>query len=256
MLGQNKIDSCVSASPLRSGALLLRRKMGRKRSDIADDGYVWHKYGSKNVRGRMVGYFKCTHVGCGSRKKVWRQANGAEVVERDGTHAHVAPGGRYEYVGEVSMHADEEDEVPVPVNVAARGGAGRATGILEGGLDTSVRRGAGDLARAEGQTAQSKTPQTTRQQESDDFIKDLRRVEDVICRVHAWHEAFTFSTKVVSPGPSFEYTEELRKALGKTEHAGEMFLEKIKQATDIIQREGDRGSLVPTLALEGQTRSP
>ena len=78
--------------------------MGRKRSDIADDGYVWHKYGSKNVRGRMVGYFKCTHVGCASRKKVWRQANGDEVVERDGTHAHVAPGGRYEYVGEVSMH--------------------------------------------------------------------------------------------------------------------------------------------------------
>ena len=97
--------------------------MGRKRSDIADDGYVWHKYGSKNVRGRMVGYFKCTHVGCASRKKVWRQANGDEVVERDGTHAHVAPGGRYEYVGEVSMHDDEEDEVPVPVNVAARGGA-------------------------------------------------------------------------------------------------------------------------------------
>ena len=91
----------------------------------------------------MVGYFKCTHVGCGSRKKVWRQANGAEVVERDGTHAHVAPGGRYEYVGEVSMHDDEVDEVPVPVNVAARGGAGRATGILEGGLDTSVRRAEG-----------------------------------------------------------------------------------------------------------------
>ena len=84
--------------------------MGRTRSDIADDGYVWHKYGSKNVRGRMVGYFKCTHVGCGSRKKVWRQANGDEVVERDGTHAHVAPGGRYEYVGEVSMHDDEEDD--------------------------------------------------------------------------------------------------------------------------------------------------
>jgi hypothetical protein len=230
--------------------------MGRKRSDIADDGYVWHKYGSKNVRGRMVGYFKCTHVGCGSRKKVWRQANGDEVVERDGTHAHVAPGGRYEYVGEVSMHDDEEDEVPVPVNVAARGGAGRATGILEGGLDTSLRRGRGDLARAEGQTAQSKTPQTTRQQESDDFIQDLRRVEDVIRRAHAWHEAGGRWFKAVGPGPYFEYTEELRKALGKTEHAGEMFLEKIKQATDIIQRECDRGSLVPTSALEGQTRSP
>ena len=238
--------------------------MGRKRSDIADDGYVWHKYGSKNVRGRMVGYFKCTHVGCASRKKVWRQANGDEVVERDGTHAHVAPGGRYEYVGEVSMHDDEEDEVPVPVNVAARGGAGRATGILEGGLDTSVRRGRGDLARAEGQTAQSKTPQTTRQQESDDFIKDLRRVEDVIHLARTWHKAGTFSAKAAGshgpswtfPGPSFEYTEELRKALGKTEHAGEMFLEKIKQATDIMQRECERGSLVPTSALEGQTRSP
>ena len=237
--------------------------MCRKRSDIADDGYVWHKYGSKNVRGRMVGYFKCTHVGCASRMKVWRQANGDEVVERDGTHAHVAPGGRYEYVGEVSMHDDEEDEVPVSVNVAARGGAGRATGILEGGLDTSVRRGRGDLARAEGQTAQSQTPQTTRQQESDDFIQDLRRVEDVIRRAHAWHEAGTFSAKAVGPGPSwtfpgpsFEYTEELRKALGKTEHAGEMFLEKIKQAGEIIQCEFERGSLVPTLALEGQTRSP
>jgi hypothetical protein len=230
--------------------------MGRKRSDIADDGYVWHKYGSKNVRGRMVGYFKCTHVGCGSRKKVWRQANGEEVVERDGTHAHVAPGGRYEYVGEVSMHDDEEDEVPVPVNVAARGGAGRATGILEGGLDTSLRRGRGDLARAEGQTAQSKTPQTTRQQESDDFIQDLRRVEDVIRRAHAWHEAGGRWFKAVGPGPNFEYTEELRKALGKTEHAGEVFLEKIKQAGEIIQCEFERGSLVPTSALEGQTRSP
>ena len=154
------------------------------------------------------------------------------------------------------MHDDEEDEVPVPVNVAARGGAGRATGILEGGLDTSVRRGRGDLARAEGQTAQSKTPETTRQHDTHEVIQDLRRVEDVIRRAHAWHEAGGRWFKAVGPGPYFEYTEELRKALGKTEHAGEMFLEKIKQATDIIQRECDRGSLVPTSALEGQTRSP
>jgi hypothetical protein len=44
--------------------------------------------------------------------------------------------------------------------------------------------------------------------------------------------------------------------LGKTEHAGEVFLEKIKQAGEIIQCEFERGSLVPTSALEGQTRSP
>ena len=78
----------------------------------------------------------------------------------------------------------------------------------------------------------------------------------MIRRARTWHEAGTFSAKAFGPGPNFEYTEELRKALGKTEHAGEMFLEKIKQATDIIQRECDRGSLVPTSALEGQTRSP
>ena len=28
--------------------------MGRRRSDIEEDGYVWHKYGAKNVRGRKV----------------------------------------------------------------------------------------------------------------------------------------------------------------------------------------------------------
>ena len=58
--------------------------MGRRRSDIEEDGYVWHKYGAKNVRGRKVGYFKCAHRGCEARKKVWRQANGDEAVERDG----------------------------------------------------------------------------------------------------------------------------------------------------------------------------
>ena len=78
----------------------------------------------------------------------------------------------------------------------------------------------------------------------------------MIRRAHAWHEAGGRWCKVVGPGPSFEYTEELRKALGKTEHAGEVFLEKSKQAGEIIQCECDRGSLVPTLALEGQTRSP
>ena len=95
--------------------------MGRRRSDIEEDGYVWHKYGAKNVRGRKVGYFKCAHRGCEARKKVWRQANGDEAVELAGTHTHAAGEAvRLEEVGEIST--DNADAVPMPVNRAARGG--------------------------------------------------------------------------------------------------------------------------------------
>ena len=49
--------------------------MGRRRSDIEEDGYVWHKYGAKNVRGRKVGYFN-------ARIAVAKRVKGVEAGER------------------------------------------------------------------------------------------------------------------------------------------------------------------------------
>ena len=151
--------------------------MGRRRSDIEEDGYVWHKYGAKNVRGRKVGYFKCAHRGCEARKKVWRQANGDEAVELAGTHTHAAGEAvRLEEVGEIST--DNADAVPMPVNRAARGdsagaGWGRAdvppgtSGIFGGfglGLPRELVRAAADVstARQEARAAKSR-PRTVRE---------------------------------------------------------------------------------------------
>ena len=145
--------------------------MGRRRSDIEEDGYVWHKYGAKNVRGRKVGYFKCAHRGCEARKKVWRQANGDEAVEREGTHTHAAGEAvRLEEVGEIST--DNADAVPMPVNGAARGGSSGGgwggadvppgtSGIFGGfglGLPRELVRAAADVSteRQEARAAKSR----------------------------------------------------------------------------------------------------
>ena len=168
--------------------------MGRRRSDIEEDGYVWHKYGAKNVRGRKVGYFKCAHRGCEARKKVWRQANGDEAVERAGTHTHAAEEAvPLEEVGEIST--DNADEVPMTVNRAARGGrAGGGwgcadvppgtSGILGGfglGLPRELVRAAADVStgRQEARAAKSRpanVPKATRDELLEQDLRDERTV--------------------------------------------------------------------------------
>jgi len=169
--------------------------MGRRRSDIEEDGYVWHKYGAKNVRGRKVGYFKCAHRGCEARKKVWRQANGDEAVERAGTHTHAAEEAvPLEEVGEIST--DNADEVPMTVNRAesggrAGGGWGGAdvppgtSGILGGfglGLPRELVRAAADVstARQEARAAKSRpanVPKATRDELLEQDLRDERTVQ-------------------------------------------------------------------------------
>lgn len=169
--------------------------MGRRRSDIEEDGYVWHKYGAKNVRGRKVGYFKCAHRGCEARKKVWRQANGDEAVERAGTHTHAAGEAvPLEEVGEIST--DNADEVPMTVNRVARGGrAGEGwggadvppgtSGILGGfglGLPRELVRAAADVstARQEARAAKSRpanVPKATRDDLLEQDLRDERTVQ-------------------------------------------------------------------------------
>ena len=163
--------------------------MGRRRSDIEEDGYVWHKYGAKNVRGRKVGYFKCAHRGCEARKKVWRQANGDEAVERAGTHTHAAGEAvPLEEVGEIST--DNADEVPMTVNRVARGGrAGEGwggadvppgtSGILGGfglGLPRELVRAAADVSteRQEARAAKSRPTNVPKATRDEPFEQDLR----------------------------------------------------------------------------------
>ena len=163
--------------------------MGRRRSDIEEDGYVWHKYGAKNVRGRKVGYFKCAHRGCEARKKVWRQANGDEAVERDGTHTHAAGEAvRLEEVGEIST--DNADAVPMPVNRAARGGSAGGgwggadvppgtSGIFGGfglGLPRELVRAAADVSteRQEARAAKSRPTNVPKATRDEPFEQDLR----------------------------------------------------------------------------------
>jgi hypothetical protein len=67
--------------------------MGRQRSRIVEDGYRWHKYGAKLVKGTQQhrSYFKCVAPGCGARKKLWKGENDEEVVVYDGEHSCPGP---------------------------------------------------------------------------------------------------------------------------------------------------------------------
>ena len=60
--------------------------MGRSSSIMVDDGYRWHKYGAKLVKGTQQrrSYFKCVAPGCQARKKLWKGDNDEEVVMYDG----------------------------------------------------------------------------------------------------------------------------------------------------------------------------
>eukprot|EP00252_Welwitschia_mirabilis_P022528 TRINITY_DN6114_c0_g1_i1.p1 TRINITY_DN6114_c0_g1~~TRINITY_DN6114_c0_g1_i1.p1 ORF type:complete len:606 (+),score=135.01 TRINITY_DN6114_c0_g1_i1:223-2040(+) len=59
-----------------------------------DDGYNWRKYGQKHVKGSVCprSYYKCTHPGCQTKKKVERSPDGqvTEIVYK-GMHNHPKP---------------------------------------------------------------------------------------------------------------------------------------------------------------------
>nr|KYP45283.1 putative WRKY transcription factor 33 [Cajanus cajan] len=60
----------------------------------SDDGYNWRKYGEKQVKGseNPRSYYKCTHQGCPTKKKVERSLEGhvTEIVYK-GSHNHPRP---------------------------------------------------------------------------------------------------------------------------------------------------------------------
>ncbi|KAL2337652.1 hypothetical protein Fmac_012098 [Flemingia macrophylla] len=60
----------------------------------SEDGYNWRKYGEKQVKGsdNPRSYYKCTHQGCPTKKKVERSLEGhvTEIVYK-GTHNHPRP---------------------------------------------------------------------------------------------------------------------------------------------------------------------
>ena len=60
----------------------------------SDDGYNWRKYGQKQVKGseNPRSYYKCTFLGCPTKKKVERSLDGqiTEIVYK-GTHNHAKP---------------------------------------------------------------------------------------------------------------------------------------------------------------------
>ncbi|THU58001.1 hypothetical protein C4D60_Mb03t09510 [Musa balbisiana] len=64
---------------------------GQRRSD---DGYNWRKYGQKQIKGseNPVGYYKCTHPDCPTKKKVEMSIDGeiTEIVYK-GSHNHPKP---------------------------------------------------------------------------------------------------------------------------------------------------------------------
>ncbi|KAJ1404027.1 WRKY domain [Sesbania bispinosa] len=65
------------------------------RMDILDDGYRWHKYGRKNIKGSpyLRSYYRCSNNGCSARKQVQRDVNNSRCVKTtyDGRHNHGVP---------------------------------------------------------------------------------------------------------------------------------------------------------------------
>ncbi|KAJ1409297.1 WRKY domain [Sesbania bispinosa] len=61
------------------------------RMDILDDGYRWHKYGRKNIKGRPC--LRCSNNGCSVRKQVERDVSNSRCVKTtyDGRHNHEVP---------------------------------------------------------------------------------------------------------------------------------------------------------------------
>nr|CAB3491369.1 unnamed protein product [Digitaria exilis] len=58
------------------------------------DGYNWRKYGQKQVKGSEIpcSYYKCTFVGCPTKKKVGRSQDGQTIdVVYKGAHNHARP---------------------------------------------------------------------------------------------------------------------------------------------------------------------
>ncbi|URD94141.1 hypothetical protein MUK42_00903 [Musa troglodytarum] len=81
-----KVEDVVSIQASSSQAV-----RGQRRSD---DGYNWRKYGQKQVKGseNLVGYYKCTHPDCPTKKKVEMSIDGeiTEIVYK-GSHSHPKP---------------------------------------------------------------------------------------------------------------------------------------------------------------------
>ncbi|XP_073289204.1 probable WRKY transcription factor 26 [Primulina huaijiensis] len=65
-----------------------------KEQRISDDGYIWRKYGQKQVKGseNPRGYYKCTFPNCPTKKKVERNLDGyvTEIIYK-GSHNHPQP---------------------------------------------------------------------------------------------------------------------------------------------------------------------
>ena len=62
--------------------------------DALDDGYHWHKYGQKLLRGAVYPtcYYRCAHLGCSARRQVSRDPETKDIVSiYVGEHNHSKP---------------------------------------------------------------------------------------------------------------------------------------------------------------------
>jgi len=58
-----------------------------------DDGYVWKKYGQKNIKGTtsMRFYYHCSEKGCPAKKQAQQMVQNL-VLQYTDSHNHLAPG--------------------------------------------------------------------------------------------------------------------------------------------------------------------
>ncbi|OAO98039.1 WRKY19 [Arabidopsis thaliana] len=89
-------DSSLLAKSNTSGITIIEH-MSQQPLNVdkqVNDGYNWQKYGQKKVKGSKfpLSYYKCTYLGCPSKKKVERSLDGqvAEIVYKD-RHNHEPP---------------------------------------------------------------------------------------------------------------------------------------------------------------------
>ena len=107
-----------------------------------EDGYNWRKYGQKQVKGseNPRSYYKCTFLGCPTKKKVERSLDGqiTEIVYK-GTHNHAKPHNTrrnssaaaqlLQGAGEASEHSFGGTPVATPENSSASFGDDEAAGV-------------------------------------------------------------------------------------------------------------------------------
>ncbi|KAI3986828.1 hypothetical protein MKX01_039802 [Papaver californicum] len=102
--------------------------------DVVDDGYRWHKYGRKMVKGNTNprNYYRCSNSGCSMKKHVERASHNPKllITTYEGKHNHDMPAPRtYSNEAVTPKLGSEEHDADTIDNIVGAGGAGSSPQI-------------------------------------------------------------------------------------------------------------------------------